>query len=184
MYKISVTCVGNESHTLTAPLEVSVTEPTGKNIRKEEDPNTRISAPVVSDASNPTIPGNFSADDEIVGTWNLKYYTALINNDPDRNNMFGEGERPLKESPLGVDKFEMIFGPDGTVTQRETLNGNVTETGGIWRHGRDYNILMDSSELLHPIDYISISTSGDLTIKVSGEGNKATHLQFSRVSGM
>ena len=175
MYTITVTCVGNESRTLTAPLEVSSNTESRKFNVYEED----IDLPEPeknSDSESPSLNGTFSTNDEVVGSWHLYSYTPMINGQPDKDNMYMESDHNLKDSPLGVDSYELIFHEDGTVTRRETTGSTSAEFSGIWRRSSSkYTILFDNNEKSGPY---YIASNGDLVLQTHDEGNTGTHLQF------
>lgn len=123
------------------------------------------------------VPDN-SANDPVLGGWKLYSYTSLVDGQPDMPNCFFENDNNFRNSPLRADRLELIF-IGNKVYKALILDGKISVETGTWKkENSDYYITYDSGETEGP--YYLIDDNG-LAIKIPGEGNKATHLQFNRM---
>ncbi len=141
MYSITVICVGNESHTMTVPLEVSADAETGKNKRKEEEPADTAVNTGSADGENPVF-----NEDLFLRTWNLEtFYTvkedgSLLAVSP--SNDWGPD--------LGYDSMGITLSDDGTVEQMKLLDSDYSSVPGSWSKGETgIDITLENGDVLH-----------------------------------
>lgn len=149
-YTCSITCVGNESHTLQFSFTVSdISETDNRLFPVEEDPNAQPALP----ASPEEPAGSDSADTgPLLGVWELYSYTTIVNNQADMEHCYFADDKNLRDSPLGVDAYKLIFKDEGIAVKKTSQGVSSISENGKWvREGSNIYASFSNGEKIGPL---------------------------------